>query len=247
MFSSCGKLLCAAIPRSVASIDDSAFNRARSQNMVIITAEGAYAETYGIRHNFPVFYTFNTLLEIDLPAEQQTDQFLGAKVVLTDEATGRSASTPYTGKPSVTLIWARPGATYRAALVNQYGYAIASLNHIFIAALENHVTLPTLLETRRVTLQVMDPSDADITNQVQLKWYDADGVYLTAGSGIAWLPVGAHVQYETDLNSALGVKYQNVKRTTYTVTSGNNAIVAALEPRARHSRSTSPRSRSVSM
>ena len=70
---------------------------------------------------------------------------------------------------------------------------------------------------RDLTLKVTLPNNEEVTDQTTIRWFDAQGTFLTQGAQLNSQMVGTELKYQVILPQALGEKYIIPTEQTYTV------------------------------
>ena len=229
-FSSCRNLTSVDIPWSVESIGNSAFSG--SLNVIIYTWWGSYAESYAIANSIPVKYFTNeaAMIEVSLPALINSSQYDNMKINLNNKTNSTQFSINVTDKLSYSFRGLSVGDVYWLTLTNRHGYVMSEINEITLLEGLNVVAFNDLLPTRDVSLKVFDNTGADVATHYKVQWYSENGEYLSQGSRISDVLVGAGLEYRIELDSTLGSQYINPAPTNYTVTDGENSIEITLAP-----------------
>lgn len=87
--------------------------------------------------------------------------------------------------------------------------------------------LTNTVERSSLTMMVTDPQGRDLTPEVTIRWYDADGVLLGTGSKISEVKKNEELFYSIELNEELGRQYREVERRSVIANTGH--IVCKLE------------------
>ncbi|MEI6143539.1 MAG: hypothetical protein WCP85_29955, partial [Mariniphaga sp.] len=168
-------------------------------------------------------------LAVLLPNPANIAMYKNSVLELTDLSSSQKVSMTITDLTNYTFRRLTVGGKYKVILKNKYGDILGEINDITISSNENKVQFLNLKELVPVTISIFNESDANVTDQTAIKWYDQKGIYLAQGTTLSELPVGMLLKYQIGLNNSLGVQYVAPTEQSYTTISGTNNIQYNLQ------------------
>ena len=127
---------------------------------------------------------------------------------------------------------------YNVYLVTQQGEVLSQMENVEVGETPVSLTLPDLKPLFDVTAHVVQNNGNEVTDRVNIKWYDADGNYLTTGTKVSRLTEGYQVYADVTLSDELARVCELPERVDYTVTDGKNDVLVTLQPMAQKTLST---------
>ena len=106
----------------------------------------------------------------------------------------------------------------------------AQIDSIKVADTDQCVTFQNIRTIQQVKAAVKLPTGEDVTGQVNLAWYNAEGVLLGKEHVLPAMVEGQEVWLAVALPQQLGLLYVQPQDTPCTVADGENAVTVDLQP-----------------
>ena len=156
-------------------------------------------------------------LEVNLPHDVNTSLYKGMYIELYNNQSGQTNRYVITDRVTYTFNSLMNNTEYTVSLKNSKDQVLGVIPNVLISDKNVSVTFKSLMVPRNVTLQVLTPEGADVTDQVTVTWMDAEGTYLSRGNQLAAQLDSTVLNYRITLPQALAMEYQLPEDLTYTV------------------------------
>ena len=137
-------------------------------------------------------------ITVNLPAGTDLSAYASMQLVLTSTDGTRKKEITVTDQMSYEFHYLARDKTWNVSLVNEYGDVFGTIENITIGDENVSVTFDRLLKAYTVTLTIIHPSGADVTDMASISWQgDGMGDYYglgyyegVKGSSVSGLPLG---------------------------------------------------------
>ena len=121
-----------------------------------------------------------------------------------------------------------PYGMYRLSLIDRYGETLGEIDDIEIYDTDTSAVFSALPAVYTVSLNVSGEDGKPLPAVPVVRWYDAEGTFLSAENAISGLTAGTELFYQLLFNAALGNAYILPPAASYAVAAGDNAINVTL-------------------
>lgn len=169
-------------------------------------------------------------LEVNLPADSEDGRYKNMTLELVNAESGQKQKYVISDRVSYTFNGLLKKSTFNVYVKNNMDGVLGKIENIAIENEDVSVTFESLLQPQDITLRVQTPDGADVTSQMQIRWFDSADGYLQQGNKLSGLLAGTAVRYRITLPQALGMQYVLPTDSVYTIQEGGNALVCTLQP-----------------
>ena len=169
-------------------------------------------------------------VELNLPDECADGRYKNMGLELVNVKSGQKYKYVVTDRIHYTFNNLIKNTTYNAYLKSPTGIVLAQIDSIKVADTDQSVTFQNIRTIQQVKAAVKLPTGEDVTGQVNLAWYNAEGVLLGKEHVMPAMVEGQEVRLAVALSQQLGLLYVQPQDTPWTVADGENAVTVDLQP-----------------
>ena len=169
-------------------------------------------------------------VELNLPDECADGRYKNMGLELVNVKSGQKYKYVVTDRIHYTFNNLIKNTTYNAYLKSPTGIVLAQIDSIKVADTDQSVTFQNIRTIQQVKAAVKLPTGEDVTGQVNLAWYNAEGVLLGKEHVLPAMVEGQEVRLAVALPQQLGLLYVQPQDTPWTVADGENAVTVDLQP-----------------
>lgn len=166
-------------------------------------------------------------LEVNLPESADLTLYKDMYIELLNTVSGQKQRYVITNRQTYTFNSLPKRTDYNIYLKNSQGNILGQIDNVAVGydgQGDASVTFTNLMVPRDLTMQVLTPNGADVTDQVTITWYDQKDTYLTRGNTLIGQLDGTKVKYRVQLPQALAMLYQLPADASYEVKATNKLV-----------------------
>ena len=229
-FNGCSSLYSITILDNVTSIGFRAFF-ACGAGFTIFTTPGSYVAEYANQNAINIHYIGNEdVAELKLSLPSDAEDYNDLTITLLNLQSDISTSQTVNQNSSYTFGGLKKGDTYRATITNKYGNVLSVIESIELSEAVVTATFPAFEQTKTINVIVSDVNGINVSGQIKIFWYNAEGDYLEQGPSVSGVIPGFIMKYIIELDLELGSVYIEPEVQEHTVSSGDNSIAITLVP-----------------
>ena len=169
-------------------------------------------------------------LELNLPQDCSDGRYKNMAMELINVKSGQKYRYVVTDRLTYMFYNLQKGTTYNAYLKNLSGDVLSIIENIAVDDSDQSLTFDNIKQLRTAQLSVFTPDGADVTSQVDVRWFDAQSRFVCQGNAVDGQVEGAKVRYAVELPRLLGMQYANPTDSLYEVQAGSNNVLVTLKP-----------------
>ena len=243
------------LPASLQTIENYAFNNCTALNslvcLAVIPPTVGYSAFAGIPEGLTVYVPEKSIelyeaadgwkdliilpykgdvhsLELNLPDECRDGRYKNMALELINVKSGQKYKYVVTDRLNYIYSNLVKNTTYNAYLKNLLGVVLAQIDSIKIEDDDLSLTFSNMLTLHNVKLNVLTPEGTDVTSEVAVRWYDANGTFFAQGNVVEGQVEGYPVKYAVTLPQSLAMLYQLPADSVYVVNADDNSISCHL-------------------
>ena len=167
-------------------------------------------------------------LKVVLP---QNGDYKNMILELENTKNGQKQRFVITDKNTYTFKGLQTKYSYNVIMRTPDGVELGSIKNILLEEEHKEVRFSKLLPLGKASLRVLQlPDSTDVTDKVQVNWYNSQGEFLKQGNKLDGLVAGTQILYKITLPEELGTQYAFPKDSLCSVTDGENNITLQLQP-----------------
>ena len=180
-------------------------------------------------------FTIKPLLEqtqtlaVKLPQEAADGRYKNCRLELINQQTGARQRYVATDRLEYTFNGLIERECYDVVLYSTGGLELGRITNVVIGKEDQQVAFTDLKALKDIIAFVFSPDGKDMSQQVEIVWYDKHGAYLKRSQLIDQVPVGTELAYEVSFSRDLGDVYRLPARQTYIVTDKTNQVKLYLD------------------
>ncbi|MGN0246611.1 MAG: T9SS type A sorting domain-containing protein [Lachnospiraceae bacterium] len=173
-------------------------------------------------------------LSVSLPSDASDGRYKDMTLELTNMSNGQNIKYLITNRTTYTFPNLVLDSKYYVSVKNSYGAVLGMISDIE-TSLENHnIVFQSLKQPKDVLIQVLTPVGEDVTDNVQISWFDETDAYLAQGSKLRGMIEGNSVKYQISLPSELALKFQIPDKCDYIINNDESIIKHNLNSLTTH-------------
>lgn len=169
-------------------------------------------------------------LEVNLPTDAADGRYKNLTLELVNAQNGQKQKYVISDRTVYTFNGLLKNSSFNVYVKNAAGAVLGQLDGVAIADEDVSVTFEALRQPQDVSLAVLLPDGTDVTDRVQVRWFDATGVYLSQGAKVSGQLPGDSLSLQVVLPQSLAMQYVQPEDSAYAVVEGGNAHVCTLVP-----------------
>lgn len=169
-------------------------------------------------------------LELNLPLDCSDGRYKNMAMELVNVKSGQKYRYVVTDRLAYMFYNLQKGTTYNAYLKNLSGNVLSVIENIAVDGADQSLTFDNIKQLHMAKLNVLTPDGTDVTEQVNIRWFDSLSKFVCQGNAVEGQVEGAKVKYAVELPRLLGMQYENPKDSVYEIQANDNDITVALEP-----------------
>jgi hypothetical protein len=169
-------------------------------------------------------------LEVNLPTDAADGRYKNLTLELVNAQNGQKQKYVISDRTVYTFNGLLKNSSFNVYVKNAAGAVLGQLDGVAIADEDVSVTFDALRQPQDVSMVVLLPDGTDVTGQVQVRWFDAAGAYLSQGTKVSGQLPGDSLSSQIVLPQSLAMQYVQPEDSAYAVGEGGNAHVCTLVP-----------------
>lgn len=169
-------------------------------------------------------------LTISLPEDAKDGRYKNMTLELDNITSGQVSRLLITDRTRYSFVNLIHNTKYNVYVKNSVNAVLGEINGIEIKEEDVTTKFQSLLQPQNVTVSVVTPEGEDVTDKVDVTWYDVNGTYLYQSPIINGFVEGTKLQYKLKMSHNLLLMYVQPSDSTYTLLSAGNDIRVTLNP-----------------